>query len=107
MGPPLWYNGSMKLSTVLDRLKAHEDQLRAAGVVSLSVFGSVARGEETDTSDVDVAAVIDRRPFTLLDLAGLEIELEKILGAHVDVVMEPTRKARLQQQIDRDRARAF
>jgi predicted nucleotidyltransferase len=49
------------------------------------VFGSVARGEDTDTSDIDI--LIDRRPgLTLFRLAEMELEIKRLLGVDVDVV---------------------
>jgi uncharacterized protein len=97
----------MELQTVIDILKAEEARLRAQGVEALSVFGSVARGEARDDSDVDLLARINRRPFGLLELAALEIELGRILGAKVDVLTEPIRRDRLRQRIERDRASIF
>jgi predicted nucleotidyltransferase len=47
---------------VLRTLRALEPELRAAGVRHISVFGSVARGEDTATSDVDLA--LDLAPDT-------------------------------------------
>lgn len=98
--------------TVLKRLRDHEVELRRLGVDSLSVFGSVARGEENETSDIDVAVKLDpdRTPEGLAYfgfLEDLEERLEKTLGRHVDVVPEPTRKASIQREIDRDRVIAF
>src|SRR5450432_3886858 len=46
--------GSMERDHVLAALKAHEHELRTAGVLSVSLFGSVARGEDS-AHDVDVA----------------------------------------------------
>ena len=49
------------------------------------LFGSVARGEDADTSDVDL--LVDARDgTTLFDLAGLQAELESLLGVRVDIV---------------------
>lgn len=60
---------------------------RARGVTRLRVFGSVARGEESTRSDVDL--LVDMRPgHSLLDRAGLKVELEELLGSPVDVVTE-------------------
>ncbi len=97
----------MELQTVIDILKAEEARLRAKGVEALSVFGSVARGEARDDSDIDLLARINRRPFGLLELAALEIELGKILGTKVDLLTEPVRRERLRQRIERDRASVF
>lgn len=97
----------MKLQTVINRLRAKKAQLHALGVKSLSVFGSTARGDARDDSDVDLAAVIEKRPFSLADLVRLEQQLQDILGVDVDVVTEPARKPYIQQKIDEDRVSAF
>jgi len=52
---------------------------------SVSVFGSVARGEDRPDSDVDFLVEFERGS-SLLDVAGLEIALEELLGRPVDVV---------------------
>lgn len=52
---------------------------------NLRVFGSVARGTERSTSDVDI--LVDPLPgATLFDLGALQVELEELLGAHVDLL---------------------
>ena len=49
------------------------------------VFGSVARGDDSDDSDMDV--LVDPMPgATLLDLGALQIELEETLGLRVDLL---------------------
>ena len=45
---------------VIATLRAHEAELRAAGIHRLSLFGSVARGDAGPDSDVDLAAELDR-----------------------------------------------
>jgi predicted nucleotidyltransferase len=55
------------------------------GVQKLAVFGSFARGEDTDTSDIDFLVHLEPGR-TLLDLAGLQISLTKKLQKDVDVV---------------------
>jgi predicted nucleotidyltransferase len=59
----------------------------ARGARDVRLFGSVARGEESERSDVDLLVTLEPGR-TLLDLARLEIELERLLGRHVDVVTE-------------------
>lgn len=44
---------------VIARLRAHERQLRDAGIVRLSLFGSTARGEAGPDSDIDLLAAFD------------------------------------------------
>ncbi|HEY1981817.1 MAG TPA: nucleotidyltransferase domain-containing protein [Xanthobacteraceae bacterium] len=44
----------MKSEEIIAKLRAHEPELRAAGVASLALFGSTARDEQRGDSDVDV-----------------------------------------------------
>jgi predicted nucleotidyltransferase len=93
---------------VIACLKAHEAELRAAGICHLSLFGSVARGEAGPDSDIDLAVGLDRdKHITLFGLVALERRLGEILGRKVDLLPEPVEKKRLQVRIDRDRRRAF
>lgn len=93
---------------VVAALRAHEAELRAAGLRSLSIFGSVARGEAGEGSDVDLAAEIERDGrVTLLTLVRLEERLAEILGRPVDLVTEPIRRDRLRERVERDRVRAY
>ena len=48
------------------------------------VFGSVCRGQDTDSSDLDI--LIDPTPeTTLMDVAAIQVELQRLLGVSVDV----------------------
>ena len=44
----------MKSDEIISKLRAHESELRAAGVTGLALFGSAARGEQREDSDIDV-----------------------------------------------------
>lgn len=93
-------------------MRAHEPELKAAGVVSLSVFGSVARGEERPDSDIDVVVRLSeetaRGGFSYFGrLEALSRRLRQILGQPVDVVAEPVHKDRLRRNIEKERALAF
>ena len=59
--------------------------LKRYGVARASIFGSYARGEETPESDIDILIEFSADK-SLLDLAGLKIELEEALGSEVDVL---------------------
>jgi predicted nucleotidyltransferase/DNA-binding XRE family transcriptional regulator len=70
-------------------LRAHAGQIRELaarhGAESVSVFGSVARGEDRYDSDIDL--LMSFRPGTdLFDVAELNAELEALLGTKVDIV---------------------
>lgn len=93
---------------VIATLRAHEAELRVAGIRRLSVFGSVARGDAGPDSDVDLAAELEPAArIGLVGLAALERRLAGLLGRRVDLLSEPVEKARLRGSIERDRRLAF
>jgi len=59
--------------------------LAAQGVSSLALFGSVARGDAREDSDIDLA-IETRGKFSLLDLAGVKMFVEERMGRDVDLV---------------------
>lgn len=61
------------------------------GARDVRVFGSVARGEDRPDSDVDFLVEMEAGR-SLLDRAGLIVDLENLLGRHVDVVTERAMK---------------
>ena len=67
-----------------------EDILRLAkeyGAFNVRVFGSVARGEADEKSDIDLLVTLENGR-SLLDLVGLWMDLEELLQRKVDVVSE-------------------
>ena len=77
------------LAAILDRLRAHEAELRARGVIHVAVFGSVARDEGRVDSDVDL--LVDLTPDVAADFfayAGVADDLESIVGRDVDVARQ-------------------
>ena len=76
-------------------LTAHDDELRCQfGVKSLALFGSVARGEATETSDVDLLVEFNR-PTGYFGLIVLQEHLEGLLGCKVDLGTPRSLKPRL------------
>ncbi|RMH01948.1 MAG: nucleotidyltransferase [Aquificota bacterium] len=70
------------LPKILEALKAHKQELRERfGVLRIGVFGSVARGEETEGSDVDIYVELDLEKMTLEKYLELIEYLENLLGA--------------------------
>ena len=77
--------GEARPSEVLaHKREAVRARLSEFGVVSAGVFGSVARGEDTLASDLDL--IVDFEPAHERDLVGLELALLELLGTPVDVV---------------------
>jgi uncharacterized protein len=75
------------LEEVLHIVAEHRDEFRAMGVRELSVFGSVARGESTEASDVDVLVDFEPRvTVSFFRICKLRYRLEELLGLPVDVV---------------------
>lgn len=98
----------MNRDSVIATLRAHEPDLRAAGVARLSLFGSTARDEARPDSDIDLlAAFDDARPLSLLDVLRIENQLADLLGQTVDLIEEGTLKPRVRQNVDREAVRAF
>lgn len=98
----------MEKSYVIQTLRLHEPELRAAGIVHLRLFGSVARGEASAESDVDLMADIDRsKRLTLFNLAGLENQLSDLLGVKVDLSPANSMKEAVRARADREAIHAF
>jgi predicted nucleotidyltransferase len=72
--------------------------LEKCGVSRAGVFGSVVRGEDAPGSDIDILVEIGRR-MSLLDFAGLKIELEEALGRRVDLGEYAALKAIIKEEI--------
>ena len=98
----------MDRDQVIATLKAHEAELRAAGVIRLSLFGSTVRGDRHPDSDVDLMAAFDEtRRISLLDVAGIELQLSELLGQTVELVEEGMLKPRVQKSAEAEAVRAF
>ena len=93
---------------VIAKLREHELELKAAGIVHLRLHGSLARGVATATSDVDLIGEFDTTKHpSLLDMVGLENRLSDLLGAPVDLSPEHTLKEPVAQRAAREAVRAF
>jgi predicted nucleotidyltransferase len=97
----------MKRDEIIATLRAHEPELRAAGVVRLSLFGSTARDEARAESDIDLLAAFDDRPLSLLDVIGTENRIADLLGRPVDLIEEGAMRPRARHSANREAVRAF
>jgi predicted nucleotidyltransferase/DNA-binding XRE family transcriptional regulator len=80
------------------RRKAIIETAANRGAHNVRVFGSVARGEDTPSSDVDLVVELDTG-VGLVALAGLERELSDLLRVKVDVVPADTLKPRVRDEV--------
>lgn len=68
------------------------------GAYNVRIFGSVARGEADERSDVDF--LVELEPGrSLLDLGGLLMDLQQLLGHPVDVVTERGLRERIRERV--------
>jgi uncharacterized protein len=92
----------MKREAVVHLLAIHRDVLHERfGVRTLSLFGSVARDEATEVSDVDLLVEFDR-PTGYFGLIALQEHLQDLLGCRVDVGTPNSLKPRLRDEVLRE-----
>ena len=76
----------MNSDAVRVMLLPHEAELKNDGIARLSIFGSVARGEASELSDVDLLSDFDtNKRLTAFDKAGLEVRISEILHTPVEL----------------------
>jgi hypothetical protein len=82
---------------VLTLLQKHRDKIRGYGVRSLGLFGSCARGETTESSDLDFVVKFEKKSFDAY--MDLKLFLEEIFQCRVDLVISDTIKPRIRKTI--------
>ena len=92
----------MNRTMILDLLNQHRDEfLNRFGAKHFALFGSAARDELRDDSDIDVLVEFDG-PATFDGYVGLKDYLEELFGAKVDLATEAMIKPRLRRHIEKD-----
>jgi uncharacterized protein len=98
----------MTREEALTALSSRADALKARGAQAAYVFGSVARGEATSDSDLDVFIDVDPdRKISLVDLVGIELFLRDQLGIDIDVTTRDSLHPKLRDRIERMAIRAY
>ncbi len=92
-------DGSMPITRdeVLATIGLHVQELQRLGAKSLALFGSVARDEGADSSDIDL--LVELQPKTFDAYMDVKLFLEKVLGRKVDLVLADAVKPRLRSAI--------
>ena len=92
----------MKKEELLKALKEYKEQhLQKYGIKSLGIFGSVARGDDTETSDIDI--VVELQKPDLFIMGNIKLDIEEAFGRPVDIVYRGSRMDPfLVKCIDRD-----
>jgi hypothetical protein len=88
--------------SIADRVAEHREEILALadrwGARNVRIFGSVARGEADEKSDLDVLVDLDDGR-SMLDLGGLLMDLQDLLGCRVDVVTERGLRERMKDRV--------
>ena len=95
----------MKHEEAIAILAADKGALQGFHVKSLAIFGSVARNEATETSDVDILVEFDT-PVGLFTFLGLQQHLEELLGRRVDLATADALRERMREQVLREAVHA-
>ncbi len=97
-----------RLTDVLATLREHETELHRLGVRHAGVFGSVARGQARDDSDVDVLIDLDPdKPIGVFEYARLKLFISGLLGDSSDIVNRKMLKPLLRDDILAESVNAF
>ena len=90
---------------ILEALASERALFERYGVSAVSLFGSVARGESTEESDIDLLVEFSR-PIGLLRFVELKRTLEEVFGRTVDLVTPKALKPQLRDRILKEAIRA-
>ena len=95
----------MQRDEILALLKSRRRRLKKFGVHSLSIFGSIARNEVRQNSDIDILVDFEK-PIGLFEFVRLKLYLEEELGRKVDLVTPEALRKELRDAILREAIRA-
>lgn len=94
--------------SVLQTLRAHQAELQAMGVKHIALFGSVARDEADEHSDIDLLVDLDaEKRISVFDYVGLVQHLGRLFPIKIDVANARALKPRVKQRAERDFIHAF
>ena len=88
----------------LSMIQIIADYFKTQPVLKAWIFGSFARGEEKPWRDMDILVQYDRtQPIGLLKIAGMQLDLEDLLGLEVDLVEEGTLRPWAVESVNNDK----
>ena len=97
----------MDRDTVINRLKAHEAELRRLGVQHLWLFGSTARGDARLDSDIDLFFDHEWGKLSLFDIMEVQEVAARILGCETDVMTRGSLHPVLRDRIEKSALLVF
>jgi|SRR5271169_4682478 len=97
----------MERSEAISRLRQHEADLKRLGVEHLYMFGSMARGEASHDSDVDLFFDYQRGKLGVFELMDVKEYATRILGRKTDIMTRDSLHKTLRQAIEATAVRVF
>ncbi len=97
----------MDRADVIAQLRAHEAELRHLGVRHLYLFGSTARGEARDDSDIDLFFDHQRGKLSLFGLMDIKEAAARILGRKTDIISRGSLHRMLRDTIENSSVQVF
>jgi uncharacterized protein len=97
----------MQRDEAIAKLKQHEAELRRLGVEHLYLFGSTARGEAREDSDIDLFFDYERGKLGLFELMDVKEETTRILGRKADIMTRDSLHKVLRSQIEASALQVF
>jgi uncharacterized protein len=97
----------MQRDEAVTRLKLHEAELKRLGVEHLYLFGSTARGDAREDSDVDLFFDYQRGKFGLFELMDVKERASRILGRKADIMTRDSLHKVLRQRIEASALQMF
>jgi len=101
------YNQSMDRDQAIARLKEHEAELKQLGVRHLYLFGSTARGDAGEDSDVDLFFDHERGKLGLFQLMDVKERAVEILGRKTDIMTRDSIHKVLRARIEASALQVF
>lgn len=98
----------MTREEIIEKIRSSAPALRAEGVTRLAIFGSRARGDAREDSDIDILIDVDPdAKFSLLDLIGVEHIIEDATGLRAQATMRRSLEPRMAERITDDIVEVF
>jgi uncharacterized protein len=101
-------SGGPHLAETVKTVRQHKDELCGRHVAHLWIFGSIARGEERDNSDIDIVVELDpKAKVSLTSFARLQLDLSDLLGRRVDLATWKSLREHVVDDVKRDAVMVF